>query len=785
MTQSHPLGERLRARLRLSGYWKKGRADLVRFCREKGYRHQYLYAWMHGRVPGQQNLARLAKDLGTSMAWLLFGKEEIAEADVAVRLRVMPEAGAGRPERDVTSELLRQAPPAPSKATSDIPPRQARIIGLMDHQFKRLRDLAQRLVEEEAKTRALQEAAGSLAETLDPAEAADRIVSNVFRLLRVRCSTLYRFDPASGALVCVAAAGEHGPGEWIGRVLDIGEGVVGRALLERRPIYTSQLLSDPGIVVPAWLAEMAQADGVQSAVGVPLSVGGEVVGGLGVGDSPGREFTEEEIDLLCAFAGHAAIAIQNARLYAETERRRREAEVLAEVTRTINSSLELDAVFHAVAKGARELCGSDIAMIALREPGTEVFVFRYWIGARYEGHHALRIEPGKGVGGQVLLTGRPFRTDDYSADPRISRDFLAEALEEGIVADTAVPIRSGDQVEGLLYVQNRSHRRFTNRDEEVLMRLADHAAIAIQNARLYAETERRRQEAETLAEVGRILSQSLDPKKVGQQIVDSVRALIGAEIVSLQRVEEESGALVKLATSMSAGAACEWNARLTRGSGAVGLAIHQRAPVTSHDVLADARLMFTAEERRCLERTSYRAVLAVPLLVHDRVIGGLSIGDRPGRVFEPERKRLAQAFADQAALALYNALLHKEVRDARDFLRAVATNSTDLVIATDLAGRITYVSPGIEGILGYRAPEMVGTPIAGYVREGPAKARAVLRRLVAAGQIANYETVFRTKDEDWVEGTATISLLRDTNGAVIGALGVITAPRNPRDGKHN
>lgn len=534
----------------------------------------------------------------------MFGKEEIAEADVAV---------AGRREPDATGAPRRQVPQEPSRATTDALPREARIIGLMDHQLKRLRDLTERLVEAEARTRALQEAAGSLAGTLDPAEAGDRIVSSVSRLFRVRCSTLYRFDPTSGGLVCVAAAGEHGSGGWIGRVLDIGEGVVGRALLERRPIYTSQLLSDPSIVVPEWMAESAEAAGVQSAIGVPLNVGGEVVGGLAVCDGPGREFTEEEIDLLSAFAGHAAIAIHNARLYTEAERRRRE--------------------------------------------------------------------------------------------------------------------------------------------------------------------------AETLAEVGRILSQSLDPEKVGQRIVDSVRALIGAEIVSLQRVEEESGALVKLATSMPAGVVYEWNARLTRGSGAVGLAIRQRAPVTSRDVLADARLTFTAEERACLERTSYRAVLAVPLVVHDRVIGGLSIGDRAGRVFEPERKRLAQAFADQAALALDNALLHKEVRDARDFLRAMATTSTDLVVATDLTGRITHVSSGIEKILGFRAAEMVGTSIARYVWEGPAEARALLRRLVSSGQIANYATVFRTKDGKWVEGTATISLLRGTDEGVIGALGVITAPQSPGNGE--
>jgi PAS domain S-box-containing protein len=751
---------RIRLRLRARGYWKNGRPDVARFCKEKGYRHQYVYAWLRGRIPVGQNLKQLADDLQVSMAWILFGREADSEASAEVAALELP-------------ERTRAARPLP---------RQARIIGLMDHQFKRLRDLTERLVEAEARTKALEEAAGFLAGTLDLAEVADRIASSVFRLLRVRRSMLYRFDPASGGLVCVAAAGEHGAGGWIGRVLDIGEGVVGRALLERRPIYTSQLLSDPSIVVPEWMVELAEADGLQSAIGVPLSVGGEVVGGLAVGDGPGREFTEEEIDLLSAFAGHAAIAIQNARLFAEAEWRRREAEVLAELVSSINTSLDLDTVLQRVAKGAEELCGSDIGGVAVREPGAEGLVYRYRVGTR-AGWDSVRFEPGKGAGGLVLLTGRPFRTDNYAEDLRITKEYLEFARQEGTNALLVVPIRIGQRVEGLLYAVNRSLRLFTDRDEEILLRLADHAAIAIQNARLYAEAERRRREAETLAEVGRNLSQSLDPEKVGQQIVDSVRALIGAEIVSLQRVEEESGALVKLATSMRAGAAYEWNARLTRGSGAVGLAIHQRVPVTSRDVLADARLTFTAEERACLERTSYRAVLAVPLLVHDRVIGGLSIGDRAGRVFEPERERLAQAFAAQAALALDNALLHKEVRDARDFLRAVATNSTDLVVAADLTGRITHVSSGVAGILGYRAAEMVGTSIAGYVREDSAKARALLRRLAAAGQIANYATVFRTKDGKWVEGTATISLLRDTNEVVIGALGVITAPQSPGNGE--
>ena len=112
------------------------------------------------------------------------------------------------------------------------------------------------------------------------------------------------------------------------------------------------------------------------------------------------------------------------RLEAAAKQRRREAEVLAELARTINAALDVGTVLQRVTDGARELCNSDGAAIALREPGAEAAVIRYWSGMPYQGCHGVRIEPGRGIGGLVLATGRPFRTDQYAQDPRLSQAYL-------------------------------------------------------------------------------------------------------------------------------------------------------------------------------------------------------------------------------------------------------------------------------------------------------------------------------------------------------------------------
>src|SRR5262249_8652785 len=95
------------------------------------------------------------------------------------------------------------------------------------------------------------------------------------------------------------------------------------------------------------------------------------------------------------------------RLEAVAEQRRREAEVLAELARTVNAALEVDTVLQRVVDGAGELCNTDGAAIAVCEPGSKAAVISYWAGRPYRGFLGVRIEPGQGIGGLVLATGRP------------------------------------------------------------------------------------------------------------------------------------------------------------------------------------------------------------------------------------------------------------------------------------------------------------------------------------------------------------------------------------------
>jgi len=420
------------------------------------------------------------------------------------------------------------------------------------------------------------------------------------------------------------------------------------------PIYAEDSQADRRFEYP-----LLQNVPHRSALVQPMLLKGEVVGCFAaVWLTLAHRFTPEELRLVDGIAQQAAIAIGNARLYEEAQRRGREAEVIADIARTINAPLDLDTVLQQVAEAARELCEADVAWVGLRDRLTANVVPRYRVGARSPQDVVMIVERGKGAGGLVLVTGQPFRTDDYAGDPRITKDYLDVIRDEGVVCEMVVPIRIGDEVEGLLYVDNRAPRPFTDLDESVLFRVADQAAVAIHNGRLYAEADRRRRAAESLADVGRLVSQSLDPDEVRQRIADSVRLMLGTTRATLFRLHPVTNTLDVLAVSGEA--AASETADAGADTEVVHLAVRERRPVASPDFHSEPRLTASPPTGAKREDTSQRSVLAAPLLVGSRVIGALSVRDRPGRLFDDEDGHLLQAFADQAAIALENARLYAE-----------------------------------------------------------------------------------------------------------------------------
>ncbi len=359
-----------------------------------------------------------------------------------------------------------------------------------------------RLLEDERarlqETKALAAIGRLLSERLDPDVVGLRIADNLSALLGGRSSVVYRLDPDSGNLLALAVSQGADPAVGWRPVHEPGAGAIGLAIRERRTISTPDVLGDSRIEIsPALRAHLAEGQD-RAVLAVPLLTQDRLIGVLAVRNVTGSVSDARAVQLAEALADQAALTLEHARLFADEERRRREAEVLAELARTIGATLDLETVLRRVTEAAQELCRSDGAVIGLRIPESDAVLLRYWTAPWYDGTGDTRVEPGKGLGGCVLEERQPMRTTDYLHDPRVGSHYLERIRRVGIHAQMAVPVLIDDRVEGLLYVDNRSSRAFTDQDEAILVRLAAQAALAIRNAQLFADEQLARGTAERL-----------------------------------------------------------------------------------------------------------------------------------------------------------------------------------------------------------------------------------------------------------------------------------------------
>jgi PAS domain S-box-containing protein len=366
-------------------------------------------------------------------------------------------------------------------------------------------DNARLYQESERRRREAQEllqAAGALTEDLDLAAVADRIVQRVLPLFRVHSAVLRLLQP-EGSLVSVALAGRSRELVEPGDVVPPGVGIVGRAISERRPVWTRDVLRDTRVVLTEAFRRRLEAMGHRAVLAAPLAVKGQIIGVLSLADGAARTFSESEVALLQGLADQAALAVRNVQLFAaeqaaraEAERGGREATVVADLARRINASHDLDAILRSVAESARTLCRCAGVRIAILDAGRDVMVLRDSIGAAPLMNLGFAIERGEGIGGLAWDIGAPVRSADVRRDARFTSEYLPIGEADGIVACMVAPIRIGVRVEGLIYVHDRGARPFTERDEAVLAALADHAAVAVRNAQFLGREQAAREEAE-------------------------------------------------------------------------------------------------------------------------------------------------------------------------------------------------------------------------------------------------------------------------------------------------
>jgi GAF domain-containing protein/CheY-like chemotaxis protein len=502
--------------------------------------------------------------------------------------------------------------------------------------------------------------AGNLTQSLNVEDVAERIVEALVPLFGAHSGNLRLLEP-DGSLRVIARDDSRSALSPRGDVVPPGFGISSWVARTGQPFRTPDVLAEPDIALSEALRARVVATGDRAYLAVPLRAKDRIIGVVLVSDREGRVFTEAETALLQSFADQAALALENARLYEETERRRREAEVIAEVARGLNEALDLDTVLRRVITAMRELCAADAALIALREPGGDAMRLRHAVGREVPAASwTTRLEPGKGLGGLVLQTGRPMRTDDWLTDPRFTKEYAELVRAKGVVAELAVPILIGGRVEGLVYVQNLTARPFTDRDEVVLAQLADHAAVAVSNANLYAAAGDRAARLRTLNHLNRLVSSSLDTAEVLTDIARAAGEFMNASMVVFWVADNATRTLRAAAVSDPEMGAYFMTRTLRYGEEAAGWAAEHRLPVNIPDVFASDSIVGS---RDWLDAHGIRSLLAIPVLHNDAVLAVVTLTAREPFRLGPDDHELLESFLAQATGAIRNAALYTEVQE--------------------------------------------------------------------------------------------------------------------------
>jgi signal transduction histidine kinase len=475
-------------------------------------------------------------------------------------------------------------------------------------------------------------------------------------------------------------------------------GLTARAAIEQVAVQTVDLAAEPRNDADRHRQTGVDVEGIRTLLSVPMLKGNETVGVIALYRREVKAFEGDEVELVSTFADQAVIAIENVRLFQEIRARTAELTkalerqtATSEVLRVISrSQTDYQPVFETILENATRLCGAPFGKLFLvRDEHLHVVAS---LGGRPEFDEYLRANPlavnrPSGTTSRAVRERRAVQTVDIAR----TADELYGSGEEarvkavdlgGIRTLLAVPLLRGAEVTGVMSLYRQEVLAFEESDVDLVRTFADQAVIAIENVRLFQTVESRSRalaqsvaELEALADVAQAVSSTLDLETVLSTIVERAVQLSGAHAGAIHELDETTGTLPPRA-ARNVEELLELPApRL--GEGAVGRAAATRAPVQIPDINVPGA--YTGALLDALAHLQIRALLAVPLVQDERVLGTLVVARRTPGAFPAETVRLLRALGTQSAIAIRNARLFREIEDKSRQLEAANRHKSEFL----------------------------------------------------------------------------------------------------------
>ena len=524
---------------------------------------------------------------------------------------------------------------------------------------------------------ALLEISRSVTSSLDFEEVLRRILrESVQAFPNARKAIVHLVDETTNRLYPVALSEEREPVQD-NMGMPIGHGVAGRAVLERRSFCIPDTSQEP--------AYLDFGTEVYALLVAPLIIGDRVIGALSIDSDRRAAFSPDQLPILESLASHVAIAIENARLFNESQHRLRELTSLYQAAIKLTGSYTVGAVQRLIVEEAMRLVPARAGALLLR--GEEGFTVA----------HAQGLPDGVNTFGTVLVDGELRRIVETQQGGHqvgvVSWNVDGDVVRFPFDTCVAAPLLWEGQILGVLQLFNRcSEHRFTAADERLLNLYAQQAASALQNAYLIEQEKRRTRQFALMYEIGRRLTAILDLDTLLQEVVRAIQQAYGYTLVNINLVE---GRHIHLAASTDPELTQRRRERpfMVGEEGIVGFVAAKGDPLLVNDVTQSPYYVPTLPDTR--------SELAVPVFGRSGIIGVLDLQDRRKNAFSYSDVVTLQALATQISVAIENARLFQRVRQHAQQVTKLLEIIHHLRQQRDLDALFNLVCETVQNTLGW------------------------------------------------------------------------------------
>ncbi len=310
--------------------------------------------------------------------------------------------------------------------------------------------------------------------TLDPTRALQLIIGEAVRLMRATSGSVVLINPTNGFLEIEASVGL--PEKSRSLRLKVGEGITGWVARHGKVARVGDVSKDSRYI-------MAK-ENVRSELAVPLSVGGELLRGvLNVDSDRPDAFSDEDEQLLHDLGVQASQVIHNTWLYEQIRQKARLFETLVSISKTINSTFNLDDVLSVITREASHLMNGKLCSLLMLDQSGAWLELRSSFGAGETYINKARLAVDESLLGTVVRRKKAMQVENVQLSTRYQH--IEIARQEGLVSLLGVPLLFGGKCIGTLSIYTGEHRSFSNEEIRILSALAEFSGIAIEKARLY------------------------------------------------------------------------------------------------------------------------------------------------------------------------------------------------------------------------------------------------------------------------------------------------------------